>query len=193
MTTAEFLEHLERHRDRHLAFSAGDTSVAPGYHVTEIKATTIHAVDCGGRSTRWNETTLQLWSPAAATGDDSMRDALMGVAKFLQIYDRVGAMVPIDALARVRVEYGAPGEPAISYVVTDVAARADGALDVRLAAPAVACKARDRSVGDVPVVDAAAPTLERTLAVSDVADAGCRAPGGEARGSSSVRASVCCA
>jgi hypothetical protein len=106
MTTAEFLARLERHREGRLAFSAGDAHVAPGYHVTEIKATTIHAVDCGGRSTHWNETTFQLWSPEAASGAE-----YMGVQKFLAIYDRVGRLVPIDEHARVRVEYGAPGEP----------------------------------------------------------------------------------
>ncbi|TVR96221.1 MAG: hypothetical protein EA416_01295 [Trueperaceae bacterium] len=187
MTTAEFLAHLERHRDHRLAFNAGDVGVAAGYHVTEVKATTIHAVDCGGRSTHWNETTIQLWSPGTAPGDE-----LMGVRKFLDIYDRVGRMVPIDDAARVRVEYGAPGEPAIAYVVTDVVTREGGVLDVHLAAPAVACKARDRSVGDVPLIDAAAPTLERTGAVLDVVDARCCAPSGTLHHPSRPPAEDCC-
>jgi hypothetical protein len=160
MTTAEFLARLEQHRDHRLAFGAGGSSVAPGYHVTEIKAATIHAVDCGGRSTAWNETTLQLSSPEGSDGAE-----LMGVAKFLSIYDRVGTMAPIDAQARLRVEYGPPGEVAVSYVVTDVVPRDDGVLDVRLAAPAVACKGRDRTIGDIPLVDAAAPSQGRTRGV----------------------------
>jgi hypothetical protein len=121
MTTAEFLARLEQHRDHRLAFGAGGSSVAPGYHVTEIKAATIHAVDCGGRSTAWNETTLQLSSPEGSDGAE-----LMGVAKFLSIYDRVGTMAPIDAQARLRVEYGPPGEVAVSYVVTDVVRETTG-------------------------------------------------------------------
>ncbi len=187
MTTAEFLAHLERHRDHRLAFNGGDVGVAAGYHVTEVKATTIHAVDCGGRSTHWNETTIQLWSPAAAPGDERM-----GVTKFLDIYERVGRMVPIDDHARVRIEYGAPGEAAIAYVITDVVTREGGVLDVRLAAPAVACKARDRSVGDVPLIDAAAPTLERTGAVLDVVDASCCAPSGTLHHPSRPTAEDCC-
>jgi hypothetical protein len=176
MTTAEFLARLGRHRERRLAFGIGAGHVPPGYHVTEIKATTIRAVDCGGRSTHWNETTVQLWSPSVTPGD-----ALLGVGKFLDIYERVYSLVPIDDHARVRIEYGPPGEPAVAYVVTDVVARDDGVLDVRLAAPSVACKARDRSVGDVPLVDAAAPTLERSLAVVDAAGGGCCGPSDESR------------
>ncbi len=187
MTTAEFLAHLERHRDRRLAFGAGDAGVAPGYHVTEIKVTTVHAVDCGGRSTQWNETTVQLWSPGAAH-----RGELMAVPKFLDIYDRVGRLVPIDDHARVRVEYGAPGEPAIAYVVTDVVTREGDVLDVRLAAPAVACKARDRSVGDVPLVDATAPALERSGAVLAVVDEGCCGQSGAVHVASGSRVSACC-
>jgi hypothetical protein len=187
MTTTEFLAHLEHQRGHRLAFTAGDAGVAPGYHVTEIKATTVHAVDCGGRSTQWGETTLQLWSPGAVHGGD-----FMGVQKFLDIYDRVGRMIPIDDHARVRVEYGEPGEPAISYVVTDVVPRSDGVLDVRLAAPAVACKARDRSVGDVPLVDAAAPALARTEAALGTAAAACCGPSAEVRLEGAPRASACC-
>jgi hypothetical protein len=186
MTTAEFLAYLERHRDHRLAFGGGDVDVAPGFHVTEVKATTIHAVDCGGRSTHWNETMLQLWSAGAAPGDE-----MMGVQKFLDIYDRVGRMIPIDDHARVRVEYGAPGEPAIAYVVTDVVTREGGVLDVRLAAPAVACKARDRSVGDVPHLDTT-PTLERSGAALDVVDAGCCAPSGGVHPANRGPGAPCC-
>jgi hypothetical protein len=171
MTTAEFLAHLERHRGDRLAFSAGARRVPPGYHVTEVKATTIHAADCGGSSTAWNETTVQLWSPSV-TGEGD----LMAVDKFLGIYGRVSTMVPIDSDARVRVEYGPIGEPAVSYVVSDVIAASDGVLDVRLAAPAVACKGIDRSVGDVPLVDASAPTDGLARSRQPEIAAGCCGP-----------------
>jgi len=187
MTTAEFLTFLEHHRDHRLAFGTGTAGVAPGFHVTEIKATTVHAVDCGGRSTHWNETTLQLWAPDGAPGGVSM-----SVRKFLDIYRRVGRMVPIDDRAAVRVEYGAPGEPAIAYVVTDVVTREGGVLDVRLAAPVVACKARDRSVGDVPLLEAAAPTLGCSDTPPDVVAMGCCGPSVDARGAAGRPTSTCC-
>lgn len=182
MTTAEFLVQLERHRDQRLAFSTGARTVAPGYHVTEIKTATVHAVDCGGRSTGWTETTLQLWSPGAELGGD-----LMPVEKFLSIYRRVGAMVPIDGDARLRVEYGPPGETAVSYVVTGVELRDDGVVAVRLAAPAVACKGRDRSVGDIPLMDGAAAGSGQAVEPLAVVSGGCCAPGGPSSGA------ACCA
>ncbi|CAN5745154.1 hypothetical protein BH23DEI1_BH23DEI1_12830 [soil metagenome] len=182
MTTEEFLAQLERHRDHRLAFRAGAATVSPGYHVTEIKAVTIDAVDCGGRSTSWKETTFQLWSPSAEPAGE-----LMSVTKFLGIYHRVGSMVPIERDARVRAEYGPPGEIAVSYVVTDVVAQDDGVLEVRLAAPAVACKGHDRTFGDIPLVDASAPPIGRLAEDVGQVEVGCCSP------AAPVARAACCA
>ncbi|MFO7546936.1 MAG: DUF6428 family protein [Trueperaceae bacterium] len=146
MTTHEFLEHLETHTDRPLTFHTDEKAVAPGYHVTEIKAVAVHAMDCGGEASRWSETVLQVWPPARVGSDRHM-----SVGKFLSIYRRVAQAVPIDPEATVRVEYGDAGKSAIAYLVRSVDVGPDG-VDVRLAPPAVACKGADRSVGDIPVL-----------------------------------------
>lgn len=152
MTTREFLDHLEAHAEAHadltLRFHTDETTVAPGYHVTEFKAVTVNAMDCGGQASQWRETVLQVLPPARANDDRPM-----SVGKFLSIYGRVAAAVPIDPEAVVRVEYGDLGRPAIAYLVSSVDAGA-GTVDVHLAPPVVACKGADRSVGDVPMLRA---------------------------------------
>ena len=149
MTTREFLDQLERHPDEPLAFTTERARIASGYHVTEIKAATIRAVDCGGEATRWSETILQV-QPSARPGDGRP----MSVGKLLGIYRRVADAIPVDADSRVRVEYGEIGQSAVSYLVGAVERGPEG-VDVRLAPPAVACKGADRSVGDIPVAGAA--------------------------------------
>jgi hypothetical protein len=173
MSTHEFLAHLAQHAEQPLAFSSDRTQVPPGYHVTEIKAVSVNAMDCGGQASSWNETVLQLWPPAGPS------DATpMSVGKFLAIYRRVTASLPLDDDALVRVEYGAVGESAISYLVTAVTVSADG-VDVHLAAPAVACKGADRSVGDVPVLERIGPGAPLAAATSRATfqgDGGCCGP-----------------
>jgi predicted O-methyltransferase YrrM len=111
---------------------------------------TVHTMDCGGKRNQWFETTLQVWAP-----EGTSHERHMGVGKFLSIYRRVAAGVPIVEEATLRVEYGDVGSPAISYLVAGVETR-DGEIVVKLEPPAVACKANARFVGDIPVLSTAA-------------------------------------
>ena len=149
MTTQEFLTALEPHQEKALVFDYGKR-VHSGYHVTEIKAAAVHTMDCGGKRNQWFETILQVWAPEGASNERHM-----GVGKFLSIYRRVAAGVPIAQEATLRVEYGDVGSPAISYLVASVETR-DGEVVVKLEPPAVACKANARFVGDIPVLSTAA-------------------------------------
>lgn len=169
MTTAEFIAQLETYTDEALVFSAAGGKIPGGYHVTEFKANSVKAMDCGSRSAGWNELVLQVLPPAREEGE-----APMSVGKFLSIYGRVASALSLPADALVRVEYGAAGSSAVSYPVTAVARGADGVI-VELTAPTVACKAQDHTVGNVPTV-----ATQATLAAAPAAQAsqatGCCAP-----------------
>ena len=138
--TAEFLAAVRAAApDQRLVFQLdGAPLVGPGYHVTEVKAVSTAAMDCGGVADRWQETIIQLWNP----GDDPVREH-MAAAKFLAIYDRVATHVPVSAEAEVRFEYGDLGRAAIHYHVAGLEGAGE-TLRVHLRAPAVTCKARDR-------------------------------------------------
>lgn len=140
MTTQEFIAALRKTPDHQLLFEneAGD-SVHAGYHLTEIKTAHFDTVDCGGQTNRWDETIVQLWVPANADDDDGY----MTASKFLRIFDRVTAMIPLKLEAEVRVEYGDENFFPSLYHVESVTS-ADGATRVLLAPPATTCKARDR-------------------------------------------------
>lgn len=150
MTTAEFIAQLEPVTSEPLAFSVAGDHVAAGYHVTEIKATDVHAMDCGGQVARWNEVVLQLLPSSSGSSDDPM-----SVGKFLGIYGRVDKAIGLPGDAEVRVEYGGVGASAVSYLVGAVERGSQG-VSIELIAPGVVCKARDRSVGNVPSITAVA-------------------------------------
>ena len=146
MTTRDFLDQISPHEQRPLRWRADDTLVPGGYHLTEIKATQVHAMDCGGSAGRWDETVLQILPPAVDADEASMT-----VAKFLAIFTRVATAVPLADGAHVRIEYGRIGQPAVGYLIDGIEVDAQG-VEVRLAPPTVACKGADPTVEDVPVL-----------------------------------------
>lgn len=46
--------------DLPLVFATDDGPIGAGYHVTELKLARIVSIDCGGRTSSWSETVLQL-------------------------------------------------------------------------------------------------------------------------------------
>ncbi len=176
MTTLDFLSELHSVKDKSssLIFQMPDTRVAPGYHVTEVKATQVHSMDCGGQGNNWFETILQLWSPARSN------EGFMSVAKFLSIYNKVGSSLPLEDLSQMRVEYGEPGQVAISYLVTSID-KTENSVTIQLQAPGVACKGADRSVGDIPVLN--------EIPMLNASTSGCCSPSqGQVKG----KESACC-
>ncbi len=138
MTTKEFVSRLRAAPQNRLLFvDAEGNTVHAGYHLTELKAASFDTVDCGGQINRWDETIVQLWVPADANGD------YMSAGKFLKIFDKVRALMPLKFDAEIRVEYGDEKFFPSTYHVHSL--RYDGDITrVLLEPPATTCKARDR-------------------------------------------------
>ncbi|UBV44453.1 DUF6428 family protein (plasmid) [Deinococcus taeanensis] len=137
--TAALLANLRALPQRPLVFQLhGETLVPPGYHVTEVKAVTIEAMDCGGKASAWRETVIQLMDGSA----EEAAAGFMTNRKFLAIYDRVVKHIPVREDAEVRFEYGNASTPAMQYHVTHVETQPDRII-VHLRTPGVQCKAGD--------------------------------------------------
>lgn len=80
---------------------AGDKWVAPSYHITEIKQAPIVSVDCGGVKNAWTEIIVQLLEPLAKQQERAMK-----VKKALSIIDLVEKVLPLNANATVKIEFG---------------------------------------------------------------------------------------
>jgi hypothetical protein len=143
VNTQEFLSRLESLPNQALIFDYGDGQVKPGYHVTEIMNVTYESVDCGGQANFWRNTVVQLMGPNITD-----KPNYMTVEKFLSIYKKVTASVPVRAEAEMRFEYGDARHPALHYHVSDI--RQEGeAVTVFLTRPGVTCKATDRKLEGV--------------------------------------------
>jgi hypothetical protein len=139
MKTREFIEQLRGSRGKQVVFvDENDTTIHGGYHLTELKAATFYAVDCGGQKNRWHETIVQLWVP-----ENEESDEFMTAQKFLGIYDRVSGMIALDPEAEIRFEYGDENFSPSNYHVVQVTEDAD-TIRVELRPPQATCKARDR-------------------------------------------------
>ena len=69
MKTQEFLNVLKENKSKALLFEYQENKfVDTNYHITEVKNTAIHSVDCGGRADQWNETVIQLWESPKEKG-----------------------------------------------------------------------------------------------------------------------------
>ncbi len=154
MKTQEFLNTLALHQDRPLVFEyASGQQVAPGYHVTEVMNVCYESMDCGGQSNFWRETVVQLMGPGPRDTPE-----FMTVQKFLSIYNRVAASVPVRVESEIRFEYGSAALPAIRYQVGQIALEGDH-LVVHLTPPGVSCKANNRAAAGccTPLFEVAAP------------------------------------
>ena len=140
-STQDFLELVTAHPDAPVIFNLeSQPLVGTGYHVTEVKAVLIEAMDCGGQADTWRETIVQLSDGSA----EEAKKGYMTVQKFLSIYGKAAAAVPVRGASELRFEYGNNERPAISYFITGVTLESAG-LTVNLTSPNVTCKANDRA------------------------------------------------
>jgi hypothetical protein len=138
-TAQGFLQKLRANLEMPLMFTLPNGQTIPeGYHLTELKAVNVNAMDCGGQADAWAETIIQLWS--APEGEPGRQ---MTGKKFLEITDQVLKVVPVNMDANLKIEYGLGGEPAAHYRVGSLALEA-GILNAHLEPLPVSCKARDR-------------------------------------------------
>ena len=138
-TARGFLAELRANLSTPLMFTLPNGQTIPeGYHLTELKAVNVNAMDCGGQADAWAETIIQLWS--APEGEPGRQ---MTGKKFLEITDQVLKVVAVNMDANLKIEYGLGTEPAAHYRVGSLTLEA-GILNANLEPLPVSCKARDR-------------------------------------------------
>ena len=139
MRTQDFISRLREAPARRLVFTNSDgATIHGGYHLTELKAASFDTVDCSAQKNQWNETIVQLWVP-----EEQENGEFMTAAKFLSIYDKVARLIPLDATAEIRFEYGDENFPSSNSHVEMISENA-AELGVQLRLPQATCKARDR-------------------------------------------------
>jgi hypothetical protein len=139
MKTQEFLGLLEAHPTKSLLFEyAKGKTVAPNYHITEVKNIIIDAVDCGAGTDFWRETVIQLWE----SPKEKDRLEYMIAQKATDIFKKVSGMKRMQPDAEIKFEYSNPDFHTAQLFVDDVAVNSKQLL-VRLAVEKTDCKAKE--------------------------------------------------
>jgi len=136
MTIGELLAALAGHATIPLAFRYDGKFTQRGYHVTEVKAGTFAALDCGANPETWTEIFIQLW-------DVNDAPQQMTAGKFAAIIRKVTEHVSLDHGAKLTFEVSDGSRPmqlhrAASPVTTD------GKIVIELSPRPASCKPRDR-------------------------------------------------
>ena len=146
------LDALAPHSERKLVIVYAGRTIQPGYHVTEVKAGSFVALDCGGNPDAWRETILQVEDlPASAETPEHMK-----TGRFLAILDKVAQRVTLDPAARLTFEVGLADQPMQVFDVQTLRIEAEQIV-VQLGARPAICKPRHRAQQEVAPTSCYAP------------------------------------
>lgn len=137
VTLGELLAALDTHPDWPLVFHYDGRPVRAGYHVTEVKAGSFAALDCGANPESWTEIFVQFWDV-----DEEARSH-MAAGKFARIVRKVSEHVGLNADAKLTFEVS-DGVAPMQLHRAAAPRLADGAVRVELTARPASCKPRDR-------------------------------------------------
>ena len=136
-TAGAFLHTLQDHDGKSLVFLYGGRKIAPGYHVTEVKAAQFASLDCGANPESWRETIIQLWDV------EEPGRTYMPVGKFLAIMRKVTDEVPFDEATRLTFEVSDSKSPMRIFGLDEISTDA-ATVRVSLKPRPASCKPRDR-------------------------------------------------
>lgn len=137
ITVGDLLGFLGEHKDEPLVFSYDGRAVKPGYHVTEVKAGTFSALDCGANPESWTEIFIQLWD--VEEGERTH----MPSGKFVAIIRKVTEHVSLDMDAKLTFEVS-DGIAPMQLHRASALSSTNGEVHVELSPRPASCKPRDR-------------------------------------------------
>jgi hypothetical protein len=150
LTLGDLLAFADRHPDLPLIFHLGDRPVKPGYHVTEVKAGRMAALDCGANPEAWTEIFIQIWDA------DGRSQSHMKAGKFAAIIRKVSDHVGLPPGSRLTFEVS-DGVEAMRLLRAGLPTAHDGRLSVALTPRAASCKPRDRWLAAQPAAPSPDP------------------------------------
>ena len=139
MELRDFIDALSAHTEKELLFEyAPGLLVGANYHLTEVKATHVDSVDCGGQEDSWDETVIQLWE----SPDELGKKDYMTACKALQILQRVSKVKAFKLNSIVKLEYSNANFHTANLDVKEVVVN-ENQLILKLHVISTDCKAKE--------------------------------------------------
>lgn len=140
-TLDEFFRQISSTPDNALVFVTDDGEISPDYHVTEVKQSTVHSIDCGRNLDQWGELLVQLLDgPKGGAGQ------YMHADKFIQIVKSAVHHLPDAEDSELIFEFAPDNAPMCKLVVRAVENK-NGHTIVALSDKSAECKAGQRWIG----------------------------------------------
>lgn len=140
LTLGGLLGMLAGQAGSRLTFRYDGKSTRRGYHVTEVKAGTFAALDCGANPEAWTEIFIQLWDV-----DDAPQQMTAG--KFAAIIRKVADHIDLAGSAKLTFEVS-DGILPMQLHRAALPKAVDGEIIVELSPRPASCKPRDRWLTD---------------------------------------------
>lgn len=137
----DLLAALRTNPDMPVQFHVDDSSINPGYHVTEVRHAVINSVDCGKHSDieQWNELTIQLLD-----GSSNSTQGHMQAKKFAGIIQKSIERLEIDSPTRLFFEFSPNNSPIRKLNIASIDV-VDQSIAVWLGNEKAVCKPFERS------------------------------------------------
>ena len=133
MTLTDFLTALrDLPADAPLVFTTNEGQIGAGYHITELKSHEIKSIDCGGNTSDWTETQIQLLDGAGRSH--------LSTGKSAKILEHSLKAIPDLAEGELSFEY-APGNNGLRRYLPTQPSWAEGHVEMRLTEDGAQCKA----------------------------------------------------
>ena len=130
---------LKNNTEKELLFEyQANQFVKNNYHITEVKNINIKSVDCGGKTSNWQETVVQLWENPL----EPLKRSSMKTEKALKIFDRVDNIKPLLLETAIKIEYGNDAFHTGHLRVYEIREN-DRSIIVKLHSDKTQCKASD--------------------------------------------------
>jgi len=133
-------ETLRSNPDLPVTFSQNEHAISPGYHVTEVKTSLVHSLDCGHGTDQWHELVIQLLDGNAESSQPYMHST-----KLAGILDKALGSKHTDDDTKLYFEF-APGNKALHKSSISAIEIANNAIVISLNATTAQCKPYQRAL-----------------------------------------------
>ena len=140
INTNALLSTLRSNSTSPVIFTLDNYTIAPDYHITEIKMAQVNALDCSAASDQWNELVIQLLDGNAASSN-----AFMQASKFLGILNKATKDKLADTNPTLYFEF-APDNKALTKSSIERIDIIDGNIVIALNALTAQCKPYQRAL-----------------------------------------------
>jgi len=137
---SDLLSALRSSPDLPVIFTLNHHTIHPGYHITEVKSSVVHSLDCGAGEDQWRELVIELLDGSSAALTEHMSSR-----KMLGILEKALDTMQNDDSTKLYFEFS-PENAALLKSSVSTMQRVDSTLIIALKPITAQCKPFQRAI-----------------------------------------------